>query len=105
LSKGFEGRAAEIASNPCCFSKVICDRDMHLASSLGDEFDAAVRSAGAKARLETLRAWVAVFYRDAQRNIDIMEQPSGRKFEIRFIKGAPRDRNYEVVRELKDTAA
>ena len=77
---------------------------MHLASSLGDEFDAAVRSAGAKARLETLRAGVAVFNRE-KRNIDIMEQPSGRKFEIRFIKGAPRDRNYEVVRELKDTAA
>jgi hypothetical protein len=26
-----------------------------------------------------------------------MEQPDGRRFEIRYIPGAPGDRNFEVV--------
>jgi hypothetical protein len=27
------------------------------------------------------------------------------KYEIRFLSGAPRERNYEVLRELDETAA
>jgi hypothetical protein len=69
----------------------------------GDDFTAAVVSAGASARLETLKAGVPVFY--LEENINIMEQPDGRKFEIRFIPGAPRERNYEVLRELDKSAA
>lgn len=34
-----------------------------------------------------------------------MEHPGGRKFEVRFLDGAPGNRNYEVLRELDDTAA
>ncbi len=70
-----------------------------------DEFKAAVRLAGARARIETLQAGIPVFYRDIRRNLDIMEHPNGRKFEIRFLDGAPGDRNYEVLRELDETAA
>ncbi len=72
---------------------------------LEDDFTAAVQSACAHARIETLRAGVPVFYQDRKRNLDIMEQPNGRKYEIRFLPGAARDQNYEVVRELDETAA
>ncbi len=34
-----------------------------------------------------------------------MELPDGRKFEVCFIVGAPRESNYRVIRELEDTAA
>ncbi len=34
-----------------------------------------------------------------------MEYPGGQKFEIRFLPGAPGDQNYEVLRELDETAA
>jgi hypothetical protein len=70
-----------------------------------DQFKAAVRLAGARARIETLQAGVPVFYRDTRRNLGIMEHPSGRKFEIRFLHDAPGDQNYEVLRELDETAA
>ena len=70
-----------------------------------DEFKAAVRLAGARARIETLQTGVPVFYRDIKRNLDIMEYPNGRKFEIRFLHDAPGDQNYAVLRELDETAA
>jgi hypothetical protein len=70
-----------------------------------EAFSAAVVSAGARARLETLQAGVPVFYRDWKRNLDVMEQPDGRKFEVCFIAGAPRESNYRVIRELDETAA
>jgi len=60
---------------------------------------------GARARLETLKAGVPVFYRDWKQNLDVMEQPDGRKFEVYFISGAPRESNYRVIRELDETAA
>ncbi len=69
------------------------------------EFTAAIVSAGARARLETLKAGVPVFYRDWKLNLDVMEQPDGRKFEVFFITGAPRETNYRVIRELDETAA
>lgn len=67
---------------------------------LGDDFIASVISAGACARIETLLAGVPVFYRDVKRNIELMERPNGKKFEIRYIPGAPGNRNYEIIREL-----
>ena len=70
-----------------------------------DDFKAAVRLAGAQARMETLQAGVPVFYRDRGRNLHIIEHPNGRKFEIRYLDGAPGDRHYEVIRELDETAA
>jgi len=69
------------------------------------DFIEAIVSAGARARMQTLKAGVPVVYRDFHRNIDVMEQPNGRKYEIRFVAGAPRERNYQVVRELDETAA
>jgi hypothetical protein len=70
-----------------------------------DEFTAAVKLACASALKETLEAGVPVFYRDAKQNIDVMEQPDGRKFEIRFLAGLSRERNYEVLREIGRNAA
>lgn len=78
---------------------------METSQFFDDDFKAAVRVAGAQARIETLQAGVPVFYRDRARNLNIIEHPSGRKFEIRFLDGAPGDRNYEVIRELDETAA
>jgi hypothetical protein len=77
---------------------------MGSAQFFDEDFKAAIRLAGARARRETLQAGVPVFYRDTRRNLDIMEHPSGRKYEIRFLDGAPGDRNYEVLRELDETA-
>jgi hypothetical protein len=71
---------------------------------LGDDFTALVKAAGARAREETLRAGVPVFYRDPESGLEVMEQPDGRRFEIRFLFGAPRERNFEVLRELGRTA-
>jgi hypothetical protein len=69
-----------------------------------EEFTAAIIAAGARARLETLKAGVPVFYLDRERGLDIMEQPDGRKFEICFIPNAPGESNYRIVRELDETA-
>jgi hypothetical protein len=69
-----------------------------------DGFSAAIVSAGSRARLETLKAGIPVFYRDWKQNLDVMEQPDGRKFEVCFIAGAPRESNYRVIRELDRTA-
>jgi hypothetical protein len=52
-----------------------------------------------RARLETLQAGVPVFYRDWKRNLDIMEQPDGRKFEVCFIAD-PLDAPDSVMRFL-----
>ncbi|HJT88183.1 MAG TPA: hypothetical protein VJ732_10015 [Bryobacteraceae bacterium] len=69
-----------------------------------EQFKAAVIAAGAQARIETLQAGVPVFYKDFRRNIEIMEMPDGRKFEVRYIPGAPAERNHEVIRQLDDSA-
>ncbi len=63
------------------------------------EFDEAVRAAGHQAFLETLAAGLPVFYRDDD-GLNVMQYPDGRKFEIRWVAGAPSGENYEVVREL-----
>lgn len=83
----------------------IYNRDMENGQFFQGAFSASIISAGARARLETLEAGVPVFYRDWKRNVDVMEQPDGRKFEVCFIAGAPHESNYRVIRELDKTAA
>ena len=78
---------------------------MEKGTFFDEAFTAAVISAGACALQETLNAGVPVFYRDWKQNLDVMEQPDGRKFEVCFIVGAPRESNYRVIRELDKTAA
>lgn len=68
------------------------------------EFDEAVRAATHQAFLDTLAAGLPVFYLDAD-GLDVMEQPDGRRFEIRWIPGAPAGKNFEILRELKARAA
>ena len=68
------------------------------------EFDAAVAAAGRQAFQETLAAGLPVFYL-ADDGIETMEQPDGRRFEIRWVPGAPAGQNYEIVRELSRRAA
>ena len=77
---------------------------METSPFLREEFTSAIILAGARARLETLKAGVAVFYRDWDRSLDVMEQPDGRKFEVCFIAGAPRESNYSVIRQLEEPA-
>jgi len=79
--------------------------EIPMSDILSDEFDQAVKAAGARAVQETLAAGVPIFYLDSASGLNIMEQPDGRKFEIRWVPGAPQDRNYEVLRELGRTAA
>jgi hypothetical protein len=68
------------------------------------EFDEAVAAAGHQAFLESLAAGLPVFYLDDD-GVETMEQPDGRRFEIRWIPGAPSGANYEIVRELSRRAA
>jgi hypothetical protein len=63
------------------------------------EFDQAVIAAGHRAFLRDLAAGLPVFYLDND-GLDVMEQPDGRRFEIRWIPGAPSGSNYEVLREV-----
>ena len=44
---------------------------------------------------------IPIFYRDWETGMEIMEEADGRRFEIRYIPGAPRDRHVEVLREIK----
>jgi hypothetical protein len=67
------------------------------------EFDDAVRVAGRRAFKATLAAGLPVFYLD-RGGLNVMEQPDGRKFEIRWIEGAPSGSNYEILGELKHRA-
>ncbi len=75
---------------------------MDTGQFLGEDFIAAVVLAGARARLQTLEDGVPVFYWDSVRNLDIMEMPDGQKYEIRFLPGAPGERNYELIRLLNE---
>ena len=78
---------------------------MTKADKFGDDVATAFKAAAAQARADALAAGVPVFYRDSATGLEVVEQPSGRKFEIRYIPGAPRDRNYEILRELGRSAA
>ena len=80
-------------------------QSMALAYDPGSaEFDEAVRAATHQAFLDTLAAGLPVFYLDDD-GIDAMLLPDGRKFEIRWIPGAPSGENYEIVREVTAHAA
>lgn len=68
------------------------------------EFDDAVQAAGRKAFSETLAAGLPVFYVDAG-GANVMERADGRRFEIRWLTGAPSGENYAVIRELTAHAA
>ena len=69
----------------------------------GDEFTRQAEQAWDRARDEALANGIPVFYRE--NSIQTMERPDGRRFEIRFISGAPRGSNYEIIRELSASAA
>jgi hypothetical protein len=64
------------------------------------EFDDAACAATRRAFEETLAAGLPVFYLDDE-GLDVMEQPDRRRFEIRWIPGAPSGENYEILREVK----
>ena len=66
------------------------------------EFDDSVRAAGRKAFDEALASGIPVFYIDAG-GVNVMERSDGRKFEVRWIPGAPSGN--EVIRELTVHAA
>jgi len=68
------------------------------------EFDDAARAAGRKTFEETLAAGLPVFFIDAD-GLNVMERGDGRRFEIRWLPGAPSGENYEVIRELTAHAA
>jgi hypothetical protein len=68
------------------------------------EFDGAVRAAGRKAFDEALASGIPVFYIDAD-GVNVMERNDGRKFEVRWLPGAPSGENYAVIRELTAHAA
>jgi hypothetical protein len=68
------------------------------------QFDDAVQAACRKAFADTLTAGLAVFYIDCE-GLNVMERADGRRFEIRWLPGAPSGENYEVVRELTAHAA
>jgi len=68
------------------------------------EFDEAVRLAGRRAFEETLAAGLPVCYTDKD-GLEVIEYPDGRRFEIRWIPGAPSGSNYEILRELARRAA
>ena len=70
-----------------------------------EEFSRQAAEAGNNARLGLLKKGIPVCYLDPEFGVDIIEYPDGRKVEIRFIPGAPGDRNYEVIRELKRPSA
>jgi hypothetical protein len=71
---------------------------------LSKEFDDAVRAAGRRAFEESLAAGLPVFYLDDE-GLNVMELPDGRRFEIRWIPGAPSGENYEILHEVKRRAA
>jgi hypothetical protein len=72
---------------------------------IGDEaFDRAVSDSGRRAFEETLAEGQPVFYLDSA-DLNVMELPDGRRFEIRWLPDAVSGDNYEIVRELKTRAA
>jgi hypothetical protein len=78
---------------------------MAVPDVLSKEFAAGMADATRRARAESLRLGLPVFYRDAETGCDMMELSDGRRFQIRLIPGARRGRNYEVIREIGADAA
>ncbi len=69
-----------------------------------EAFHEAAFAAGHKAFEETLAAGLSVFYLNNE-GLDVMQCPDGRRFEIRWIPGAPSGENYEIIGELSTRAA
>ena len=69
------------------------------------EFTRRAEAAWMEARATALSKGFSVFYFESDTGLEVMEQPNGRKFEIRFIARAPRGQNYEVIREISAHAA
>jgi hypothetical protein len=67
-----------------------------------EEFTRQAEQAWDRARDEALANGIPVFYR--KKGVQIMQQPDGSLFEIRFISGAPRGSNYKIIRELSASA-
>ena len=63
------------------------------------EFDKALMEVGLQARREAFAEGHSVIYRD-DCGCHVREHPDGRKFEIRFRPGVPRDQHVEVIRDL-----
>jgi hypothetical protein len=61
------------------------------------QFDDAVRAATRRAFAETLAAGLPVFYVD-DAGLNVMERADGRRFEIRWLPGAPSGANYEIIK-------
>ena len=89
---------------PTAESAWLYNLDMAAYEFASKEFDDAVRAATRRAFEETLAAGLPVFYLDNE-GLDVMEQPDGRRFEIRWIPGALSGQNFEILRELKKRAA
>jgi hypothetical protein len=68
------------------------------------QFDDAARAAGRRAFDEALAAGLPVFYIDGA-GLNVMERADGRRFEIRWLPGAPSGENYEIIRQLTAHAA
>ena len=69
-----------------------------------DILSEAAPAAWNRARQDALNQGHSVFFEDDDGRY-LMEQPDGKRFEIRFRPGAPGEENYEIVRELPATAA
>ena len=67
-------------------------------------FDDRVRAACRRAFTEALAGGLPVFFIDGE-GLNVMQRADGRRFEIRWLPGAPSGENYEIVRELTAHAA
>ena len=71
---------------------------------LSEEFAQAATAVWNRACRNALHNGHPVFYQDDDGRY-ILEQPDGKRFEIRFLVGAPRNANFQIVRELPASAA
>ena len=69
-----------------------------------DEFAQACAEAGLRARQSALLAGQSVVFMDETGRV-IEEHPDGRKFEVRFRPGQPRESHMVVIREIVTDAA
>ena len=63
------------------------------------EFEEMLAEVGSRARREAFAAGLPVTYQD-ECGCNIQAFPDGRKFEIRFHSGAPREQHVERIREI-----
>lgn len=76
LTNGAErSGAAQNRRSQADLPRVLYDRAMERSQFFDDDFQGAVRVAGAQARIEILQAGVPFFYRDRVRNLNMIEHP------------------------------